>query len=113
MKNLSQMMKQAQEMQGKMQEMQARVGAVEMTGQAGAGYSLVGGHNNTLDWIDLVQGVQSHHHLYGRAVGVGDYTVVPVQVVRVYLRHHQGRLRVHSKRRAVVHHHRTQPGSDR
>ncbi|MFP6749240.1 MAG: YbaB/EbfC family nucleoid-associated protein [Alphaproteobacteria bacterium] len=37
MKNLSQMMKQAQEMQGKMQEMQARVGAVEMTGQAGAG----------------------------------------------------------------------------
>jgi len=37
MKNLSQMMKQAQEMQDKMQEMQARVGAVEMTGQAGAG----------------------------------------------------------------------------
>ncbi len=37
MKNLSQMMKQAQEMQGKMQEMQARLATVEMTGQAGAG----------------------------------------------------------------------------
>jgi hypothetical protein len=31
------MMKQAQEMQGKMQEMQARMEEVEMTGQAGAG----------------------------------------------------------------------------
>ena len=37
MKNLSQMMKQAQEMQGKIEEMQARMEGVEMTGQAGAG----------------------------------------------------------------------------
>jgi DNA-binding YbaB/EbfC family protein len=37
MKNLSQMMKQAQEMQGKMEEMQTRMGETEVTGQAGAG----------------------------------------------------------------------------
>lgn len=37
MKNLAQMMKQAQDMQGKMQEMQARMGDVEVEGQSGAG----------------------------------------------------------------------------
>ena len=37
MENLSQMMKQAQEMQGKMEEMQARMEDMEVTGQAGAG----------------------------------------------------------------------------
>jgi len=37
MKNLSQMMKQAQEMQGKMADMQSRLADTEVTGQAGAG----------------------------------------------------------------------------
>jgi len=37
MKNLGQIMKQAQEMQTKMQEMQEKLSAVEMTGTAGAG----------------------------------------------------------------------------
>jgi DNA-binding YbaB/EbfC family protein len=37
MKNLGNMMKQAQQMQAKMQEMQERLGDVEITGQAGAG----------------------------------------------------------------------------
>jgi nucleoid-associated protein EbfC len=37
MKNLGQLMKQAQEMQQKMAEMQAQLEAVEMTGVAGAG----------------------------------------------------------------------------
>ncbi|HUC68040.1 MAG TPA: YbaB/EbfC family nucleoid-associated protein [Stellaceae bacterium] len=37
MKNLGQMMKQAQQMQAKMAEMQARLDQVEMTGAAGAG----------------------------------------------------------------------------
>ena len=37
MKNLSQMMKQAQEMQGKMAEMQTRLAGLEVSGQAGAG----------------------------------------------------------------------------
>jgi DNA-binding YbaB/EbfC family protein len=37
MKNLGQMMKQAQEMQAKMAEMQARLDQVEMTGAAGGG----------------------------------------------------------------------------
>jgi DNA-binding YbaB/EbfC family protein len=37
MKNLAGMMKQAQQMQSKMQEMQARLDALELTGEAGAG----------------------------------------------------------------------------
>ncbi len=37
MKNLGQMMKQAQEMQAKMAELQARMAHVELTGSAGAG----------------------------------------------------------------------------
>lgn len=37
MKNLSQMMKQAQEMQTKMAQMQEKLGEIEVTGQAGAG----------------------------------------------------------------------------
>jgi DNA-binding YbaB/EbfC family protein len=37
MKNLGQLMKQAQEMQAKMAEMQAQLEAVEMTGMAGGG----------------------------------------------------------------------------
>lgn len=37
MKNLGQMMKQAQEMQAKMAEMQSRLGDIEVPGQAGAG----------------------------------------------------------------------------
>lgn len=37
MKNLGQLMKQAQEMQNKMAEMQAQLEAVEMTGTAGGG----------------------------------------------------------------------------
>jgi nucleoid-associated protein EbfC len=41
MKNLGQLMKQAQEMQSKMAEMQAELEAVEMTGAAGAGLVLL------------------------------------------------------------------------
>lgn len=37
MKNLGQMMKQAQEMQAKMEAMQNKLGEIEATGQAGAG----------------------------------------------------------------------------
>ncbi|MFM2045195.1 MAG: hypothetical protein RLY86_3771 [Pseudomonadota bacterium] len=37
MKNLGNMMKQAQQMQAKMQEMQSKLGDAEMTGQSGAG----------------------------------------------------------------------------
>ena len=37
MKNLGQMLKQAQEMQGKMQEMQAALANMEVTGTSGAG----------------------------------------------------------------------------
>jgi nucleoid-associated protein EbfC len=41
MKNLGQMMKQAQQMQAKMAEMQARLDQVEMTGASGGGLVLV------------------------------------------------------------------------
>jgi hypothetical protein len=37
MKNIGNMLKQAQQMQGKMQEMQERLGEIEVTGQSGAG----------------------------------------------------------------------------
>ena len=37
MKNLGQLMKQAQEMQGKVQEMQERLSALEVTGSSGGG----------------------------------------------------------------------------
>lgn len=41
MKNLSQMLKQAQEMQSKMAEMQSALADLEVTGQAGAGFVTV------------------------------------------------------------------------
>ncbi len=37
MKNIGNMLKQAQQMQGKMQEMQERLGEIQVTGQSGAG----------------------------------------------------------------------------
>ena len=48
MKNLGQMMKQAQQMQAKMAEMQAQLEAIEMTGAAGGGLVqvTVGGKGN-------------------------------------------------------------------
>jgi DNA-binding YbaB/EbfC family protein len=54
MKNLSQMMKQAQEMQAKMQAMQARLDEAEVTGAAGGGLitvTLTG--KGTLKKIDI------------------------------------------------------------
>src|SRR3546814_16118221 len=53
MKNLSQMMKQAQEMQAKMNQMQERLGELEVEGQAGAG--LV---NATLNGKGELKGIQ-------------------------------------------------------
>jgi DNA-binding YbaB/EbfC family protein len=41
MKNLSQMLKQAQEMQSKMAEMQTALGDLEVTGQSGGGFVTV------------------------------------------------------------------------
>ena len=41
MKNLGQMMKQAQEMQNRMAEMQARLAETEMTGQSGGGMVVI------------------------------------------------------------------------
>ena len=53
MKNLGQIMKQAQEMQTKMQDMQEKLSAVEMTGSAGAGMVTV-----TMNGVKEVQGLK-------------------------------------------------------
>ena len=38
----------------------------------------------------VVQGLERHHSLYGGAVGVCDYALVPVDVLRIDLGHHGG-----------------------
>ena len=73
---------------------------------AGAGDRLVGRDDHALDRRRVVQRLQRHHHLRGRAIGVGDDVLASIAVDRVgiHLGHDQRHVRVHPVERAVVDH---------
>ena len=74
-------------------------------GSAGTARSLVRGHMHTLDWRQIIDGLESYDHLYGRAVGVGDDIARGVEGVgTVDLWHDQGHVVVHSEGAAIVYH---------
>ena len=64
---------------------------------AGAGDRLVGRDDDPLDRRRVVQRLQRHHHLRGRAIRVGDDVLAPIEVDRlgIHLGHDQRHVRVH------------------
>ena len=76
---------------------------------------LVGRDDDPLDPRAVVQRLQRHHHLRGRAVGVGDDVLggVALDRVRVHLRHDQRHLGVVAVERRVVDHDAAGLGGDR
>ena len=81
----------------------------------GAGHGLVGRDVDPLDPHRVVDGLQSHHHLNGRAVRVGDEVGRQAvgDPVAVHFRHHEGDAVVHAELRRVVDHDRAGIGSAR
>ena len=75
---------------------------------ARAGHRLVGRHHHALDGRGVVQRLQRHHQLGGRAVRVGDdaFLDAMLQHVRVHFRHHQRHLAIHAPVRGIVDHQR-------
>ncbi len=73
---------------------------------AGAGHRLVGAHHHPLDRRAVMQGLERHHHLRGRAIGVGDdvFLGIAVNCLRVHFRHDQRNIRVVAVERRVVDH---------
>ena len=73
---------------------------------ARAGNRLIGRDDDALDPGAVVQRLQRHHHLRGRAVGVGDDVLVLVahDRVGVHLGHDQRHVRVQAVERRVVDH---------
>ena len=71
---------------------------------AGAGDGLVGRHHHALDGGVVVQGLQRHHQLHGRAVGIGDDVLLGVagHRVGVDLGHDQRHVLVVAPGRGVV-----------
>ena len=71
---------------------------------AGAGRRLIGRDDNPRDIADVVQRFQRHHHLDGRAVGVGDDVLPGIagDGLRIDLRHHQRNVRVHPEVGRIV-----------
>ena len=66
-------------------------------GFPGAGDRLIGRDDHPFDFGRIVQRLQRHHHLRGRAIRVGDDVLPPVAVdrLRVHLGHDQRHVRVH------------------
>ena len=71
---------------------------------AGAGDGLIGRHHHALDGGAVVQGLQRHHQLHGRAVGVGDDVLLGVagHRVGVHLGHDQRHVLVVAPGRGVI-----------
>ena len=72
---------------------------------AGARSGLVGRHHHASDGRQIVQRLQSHHHLNGGAVRVRDNAVVPGHILRIHLGHYQRHVLVHAEGAGVVDHH--------
>ena len=71
---------------------------------AGAGDRLIGRDDDALDAREIVQRLQRHHHLDGRAIGIGDDAALlelPDRL-RIDLGHHERHVLVHAEVRGVV-----------
>ena len=79
---------------------------------ARAGDRLVGAHHHALDRRGIVERLQGHHQLRGRAVGVGDDVArcIAIDRVGVHFRHDQRHVGVHAVERRVVDHDATGGG---
>ncbi len=82
---------------------------------AGAGDRLVGGDDDAPDRRGVVQRLQRHHHLRGRAIGIGDDVALAIAVDRlgIHLGHDQRHVRIHPEIGAVVDHRAARRGGDR
>jgi hypothetical protein len=81
---------------------------------AGARDRLIGRDDDALDAGAVMQRLQRHHHLRGRAVGVRDDHLVAIFLDRVgvHLGHDQRDRRVIAVKRAVIDHHAALRGGD-
>ena len=84
-------------------------------GVAGARDGLIRRDHDAADAGGIVQGLQGHHHLDGRAVGIGDDVALAIAFhgFGVDLGHHQGHVRVHAEMRRVVDDHAAGLGGSR
>ena len=82
---------------------------------ARAGNRLVSRDDDALDLGAVVQRLQRHDHLRGRAVGVGDdvFLGIAVHVLRVHLGHDQRHVLIIAVKRGVIDHHAARFGSGR
>ena len=73
---------------------------------ARAGNRLVGRDDDALDRRGVVQRLQRHDHLRGRAIGVGDDVLGAIagDRLRIHFGHDQRHVRVHPVERAIVDH---------
>ena len=67
---------------------------------------LIGGDHNARDRRGIMQRLERHNQLRGRAIGVGDDVLpaVPINGIRVHFRHDQRHIRIHAIERAIVDH---------
>ena len=73
-------------------------------GSARAGRRLIGGRDQALQALRLMERRDSLKHDRRRAVRIRDDSLVPVEVFGVHLRHHQRNLGILTKRAGVVDH---------
>ena len=71
---------------------------------AGAGDRLIGGHDHALDPRQIMQRLQRHHHLDGRAIGIGDDVALLVagDGIGIDLRHDQRHVGIHAELGGIV-----------
>ena len=79
---------------------------------ARAGNRLVGGIDDALDAVLVIEGFEGDDRLYGGAVGVGDDALVPLDILGVDLGDDEGDIVVHTPLAAVVHNHRSRFDED-
>ena len=75
-----------------------------------SGNSLIGADNDPFDLIFIMDRLQGHHHLNGRAIRVGDNALVPVDILRIDFRDDQRNGGIHAPGGTVVDHHSTGSG---
>ena len=82
---------------------------------AGTRYCLVSRHVNTRDSYRVLDGLECHHHLYRRAIRIGDDAAILVlrDGMRIHFRHHQRNIPVVAEVRGIVDHHATGSRSHR
>ena len=67
-----------------------------------AGNRLIGGIDDALDLIEVVQRLEGYHGLDGGAVGVGDDALVPIDILRVYFGNDQRNGFIHAPCAGII-----------